>query len=736
MAKHQGERRLGNFRLVSQIAVGGMAEIYEAIAPGVAGFEKHLALKIIHPNYAEDPAFVQMLIDEAKLAVQLVHENIVKTYDLGHADGQYYISMELIDGFDLFRVLRRASEKSVEFPVEIAAYIAHEVAAGLDYAHKKKDPQGRPLQIVHRDVSPQNVLISGSGEVKLVDFGIAKASLRRQETAAGVIKGKYYYMSPEHAWGEKVDARSDVFAAGILLWEMLVGQMLYLDDDLEVLLDRVRRAQVERPSTKRTGLPRELEDIVMRALKRRPEERYQTAGEMATALATFARKAAPDFSRQKLGTFVEKTMGESTTNRQVELPQQISDDMFADENSLIFLMAPDEPSAGPRKLEPSRSSASPDGARKADQPTSQVSMPRIAEKLDYDEESDATIVDGGAGAQAMIAALNARRAAAEPDETPDADDEEQPTDQQKSAKARTVSMRAAKGGTNELDVGDLVPVPSFEDAEPSFTDENDNENTQERLRRTMEIRRKPKPKPPHSIQQPTIEMPPTASGNTPTPPSHTGATPTPTPPTPLTTPPWRPGEESVTPMHAAGVEAGQTRTGQAMSPARVRLIAIGAVSLAAIAAVIAVVLLLRGDTGSIEVTSRPAGAEVYIDGKVLPGVTPLEILDVDPAQTHTVRVTLAGYDPFTQDVRLEGRRTRIQAVLSAQTASLAIDSIPQGAEVVIAGKVRGTTPLQLGDLPSADDITVELRLRGYRPVTRRVSANTGRVSIPLEKMPR
>src|SRR5437868_4680714 len=177
------ERTLGGYRLLSQLAVGGMAEIYVAKAAGASGWEKLVALKVIHPNFSQDPEFVQMLVDEAKLSVQLQHANIVQTFDLGRIDEQYYIAMELIDGIDLYKLLRQASEREIDFPPEIAAFIAQETCNGLDYAHRKRDSKGRPLQIVHRDVSPQNILCSYDGEVKIVDFGIAKAARRGRQTA-------------------------------------------------------------------------------------------------------------------------------------------------------------------------------------------------------------------------------------------------------------------------------------------------------------------------------------------------------------------------------------------------------------------------------------------------------------------------------------------------------------------------------------------------------------------------
>jgi eukaryotic-like serine/threonine-protein kinase len=193
------ERQFGPYRLIRQIAVGGMAEIHLAKTTGIAGFEKYVALKMIHPNFAEDEQFIQMLVDEAKIAVQLTHGNIAQTFDLGRVGETYYITMEFVDGADLYKILRRGSEQDVEMPLDVCAFIGKEIASALDHAHRKKDHIGKPLGIVHRDVSPQNVLISYAGEIKLVDFGIAKATMKARQTAVGVIKGKYYYMSPEQA---------------------------------------------------------------------------------------------------------------------------------------------------------------------------------------------------------------------------------------------------------------------------------------------------------------------------------------------------------------------------------------------------------------------------------------------------------------------------------------------------------------------------------------------------------
>jgi serine/threonine protein kinase len=348
-----GEREFGPYRLVQQIAVGGMAEIHLAKTSGIAGFEKYVALKMIHPNFSQDEQFIQMLIDEAKITVQLQHVNVAQTFDLGRVGDTYYITMEYVDGADLYKLLRRASERDIPMPVDVAAYIGKEIATGLDYAHRKRDVSGRPLRIVHRDVSPQNVLISHAGEVKLVDFGIAKATMRVRQTAVGVIKGKYYYMSPEQAWGDPLDHRSDIFSAGIVLYEMLTGQMLYLEEDLHRLLDMVRKANIAPPTTLRRDIPPQLERIVMHALSKRAEDRYQTAGDFATDLERFLHVYSPVFTATKVTSFFDKVLVEDeppAAPAVVEAPRdpglstaRVSRDKlvrarseFTDENSVIF----------------------------------------------------------------------------------------------------------------------------------------------------------------------------------------------------------------------------------------------------------------------------------------------------------------------------------------------------------------------------------------------------------------
>ena len=293
-------RPFGPYTLLRRLAVGGMAEVYVAKAKGIGGFEKLVAIKVIHPRYSEDEHFVQMLVEEAKLSVLLSHVNIAQTFDLGCVDDTYFIIMEFIDGADAYGLLKRASEQRARVPVDLCAYIASEVCHALDYAHRKRDPTGAPLNIVHRDISPQNVLISFAGEVKIVDFGIAKAALRTAQTEVGVIKGKYYYMSPEQAWADPVDHRSDIFSAGIVLHELLTGEMVYQEDNLPTLLDAVRKAEIRPPSKVRPGIPDELDRIVMKSLANRPEDRYQSAHDFGQALTQFLYQHLPSFTPARL----------------------------------------------------------------------------------------------------------------------------------------------------------------------------------------------------------------------------------------------------------------------------------------------------------------------------------------------------------------------------------------------------------------------------------------------------
>ncbi len=295
--------QLGPYQLVRQLAVGGMAEIYLAKTTGVAGFEKYVALKLIHPTLAENRDFVTMLVDEAKIAVQLSHPNIAQTFDLGRDGDTYYLAMEYIDGVDLYNLIRAAAYVGFMMPFDACAFVAREVANALEHAHTKRDVHGDLLGVIHRDIAPDNVLVSHEGAVKLIDFGIAKSTTRGSQTAIGVIKGKYSYMSPEQASGEPIDSRSDIYSLGVVIYEMLAGRPLYDETNPQRLLDLIREGVFAAPSRLRAEVPVGLEKIVMRCLAPRAH-RYQDARTLAQDLHAFLQSYSPLFVSATLASLV------------------------------------------------------------------------------------------------------------------------------------------------------------------------------------------------------------------------------------------------------------------------------------------------------------------------------------------------------------------------------------------------------------------------------------------------
>ena len=306
LAAAPGEReRFGKYEILRRIAVGGMAEIYLARAIGLEGFEKLVVVKRILPQYADNEEFVQMFLDEARVAATLHHSNVVQVYDIGSVDGQYFLSMEFLHGQDGRQLMKACATRHAPLPRQNALAIAIGVCAGLHYAHERV-VDGRPLDLVHRDVSPQNVFITYDGGVKLLDFGIARASSRLAETRAGTLKGKIAYMSPEQCAGSPLDRRSDIFAASIILWELTVGRRLFTGTSDFDILRKVKEEDAPRPSTVVSDYPPALERIVMKGLARDRDQRYATAEEMQIDLEDFARDERLAVSPVHLGRFVRE----------------------------------------------------------------------------------------------------------------------------------------------------------------------------------------------------------------------------------------------------------------------------------------------------------------------------------------------------------------------------------------------------------------------------------------------
>ncbi|MEP0773850.1 MAG: TonB family protein [Acidobacteriota bacterium] len=304
-----GGTPFGQYQLESLIATGGMAEVYKARMQGVEGFQKIVAIKRILSHLTDNDEFVTMFIDEAKLAAQLQHPNIIHIYDLGKIDKSYYIAMEFIDGRDLRSILRTLEEQKRRMPTSLAVYIASRLAAALDYAHRKRDLQGSAMALVHRDVSPQNVLISYDGDIKLCDFGIAKAASKASHTRAGALKGKLQYMSPEQAWGKDLDHRSDIFSLGLVLYEMLTGRKAFAGDSELSILEQVRSPKLVPPREIDPTIPAELDRVVMKSLQQDRERRYQTAAELAAELEAVLQASKPVPGAAELGAFLTELEG-------------------------------------------------------------------------------------------------------------------------------------------------------------------------------------------------------------------------------------------------------------------------------------------------------------------------------------------------------------------------------------------------------------------------------------------
>src|SRR4051794_18114868 len=267
-----------------KIGTGGMAEVFLARTTVAQGLNKTLVIKKIHSAYARSKQFVTMFVDEAKIALGLNHPNIVQVFDFGAVADTYFLAMEYVEGVDLLRLLQEAARARQRLSYGLSAYIVQQLAKGLDYAHRKADDFGQPLGIVHRDISPQNILLSWDGSVKIVDFGIARARDVHEEE--GVIKGKYAYMSPEQARGEPVDCRSDVFAAGIVLFELVCARPLFHGKGKDVL-EMVKSGAIPPPREHASDLPESLERIILRALAFHRGDRFQTARDLQHELGRF-----------------------------------------------------------------------------------------------------------------------------------------------------------------------------------------------------------------------------------------------------------------------------------------------------------------------------------------------------------------------------------------------------------------------------------------------------------------
>jgi len=767
----EGEQ-FGPYTLIKRIAFGGMAEIHLAKTSGIGGFEKLLALKVIHPKYSEDQEFIDMLVDEAKIAVQLSHVNICQVFDLGRIEGTYYIALEFIDGKDLYQLLVKCAEKDIPIPLDLVAFIGMEMAAGLQYAHTKSDNYGQPINLIHRDVSPQNVLVSYDGEVKIVDFGIAKAAKRSRETESGVIKGKFFYMSPEQAWGDSIDARTDIFSAGICLYEMLAGEMLYHEEKALMLLDKVRKAEIPNMRVRRQDLPEALERIVLRALSRDRAQRFQSAGELQAALSGFLYGNWPNFNRNRLKEFMQHVFGDqrfvmprpAPTSAPKAKPNVSGSLMGASDfdpaqgHSVLFdlgraeavMPAPRGASPSNRPTTPSRPapqparpavSQAPDASFDEPEPTSALVDPGVVDDDDDDQErtmmedvwsaagddDDKTAILGpevGAAVAAAVASGN----------LPDLGDPPTGVFSKEGAPARP-SAPAPRAPAPQ-------PAPRSAPAASMFDDSTSMEMSSSDLMSldatplsmpTAPKPAAPQPKPAPAPQPAAPQTKPALQPvSRPAPPPTTPLPPpaAPAAPLPAPRPPVNRSAEAARPTMAAmpvpAKKGPPPWLAALVSPRGITITSLVILTVVAVWQLLPMVLgSSRPKAVAVVVESTPPGAKVLLDGQdtgLVTGQTPPARLEaVTPGVPHTLRLSLPGFQDAEEQFTLSPAETaatsevRKSLFLEKKKGRLEIASRPEKADVFIDGKFACETPCSLTDVDrEKNEVKLMLRKGDYR----------------------
>lgn len=318
--------KFGRYDILEHIATGGMAKIYKASTSG----NRIFTLKKILPEFSENEDFIRMFLEEAKISLSLKHSNIVRVLDFGQLEGSYYLAMEYVFGKDLGSILKRSFESKIHIPIDVACYLILQCCRGLHYAHHLVDSFGNSMGIVHRDISPPNILVSYNGDAKILDFGIAKAvrAVQPKITRSGVLKGKFCYMSPEQAQGESLNHQSDVFSLGIVLHELLTSRSLFYSPDEIETLERVRKAKVDPPSKIRKGVPKELDRIVLKALEVKLRKRYASCGEFGDALESFLNKFYPRTDTRSVAKFIRQLFSEEFSQKLAKARKEGWKDIF------------------------------------------------------------------------------------------------------------------------------------------------------------------------------------------------------------------------------------------------------------------------------------------------------------------------------------------------------------------------------------------------------------------------
>ncbi len=738
----------GKYFLLERINVGGMAEVYKAKTVGVEGFEKIVAIKRILPSVAEDEEFIKMFVDEAKITSQLSHANLAQTFDLGKIDDTFYIAMEYVPGKDLRAVFERQQRRGVRMPLPLAAWVVSRVCEGLDYAHRKRDTSGRELHIVHRDVSPQNIILSYEGEVKLIDFGIAKAANKITKTQAGILKGKFGYMSPEQVRGLPLDGRSDIFAAGVVLYELCTGERLFTGSSDFSVLEKVQQAKVTPPTQVEPSIPLKLERVILKALAREPEDRYQFAADIAADLTRFLLESQQrPVTRDDVAAFMKTTFPEDE-RREADSPAR---------------------RPPPRLEEPSRKSA-----------PRLEELPKPADDLREKEKPPAPAPRRSAPPPPLPSSLTADLASvhgAEPPALPDeiitpGDSPTRPMSMDELAAAeREFAQREKKLGPASLGISEDTPTPEGRPAAEAFAAKDDPTRTP--VERPSKPSRPPPPRsapppPPRSVppplpftllegvedfREPPLPAPEIPRTEPPTPILHTrprrdGSAPKPAgaraaPPEPPA--PVRIEDQNTqvrAPLFGGRMQMNKpTLVGEDPVPAeentnstltrRARWIRRAQYAIVAVALVIAGWALLStprprgpqggpvaaGETGSLAVTLGPSDAQLLLDGAQVKDSSDPQWAEarLTAGAEHMLTARRDGYIEQSVPVTLKaGEEKKLKIVLQAQANAITVLSSPPGAQVYVDGEKKGLTPAYLATLDPAAGHAISIEKKCYR----------------------
>jgi serine/threonine protein kinase len=676
-----------------------MAEVFKAKSFGVEGFEKLIAIKRILSNVAEDEDFITMFIDEAKIAVQLNHANIAQIFDLGNIEGSYFIALEYIHGKDLRTIWDRHNRRSLLLPVPMSVYIMIRICEGLDYAHRKKNAAGNDLNIVHRDVSPQNILVSYEGEVKIIDFGIAKAANKASRTQAGILKGKFGYMSPEQVRGLPLDGRSDIFSSGIILYELLTGERLFAGESDFSTLEKVRNVEILPPTTYNRKVPDALEKIVLKALSKDPDDRYKTSYDMQEDLQRFLIMNKSNFGRKDLAAYMKrafKTDIERELERHKQYDQMTKDlekDLREDhtDSGVSFPAAPtlpNVPPALPRKAEP-------------------LPQPATIEQFDDDDDDDIETVVVDARDSGLDSIITDRR-------------------------SRPPIPPPVAGGL------DTTPPP-WEGGQPpaGSLEEEDIKLTP----RVPPMRPKSAPSP---IEELTTGEETTQAGKHPSAKKHSminliiallavvavGVF----------------GFAVFKYLQQQGLLGGSATLNIQCTPAKAEIRLDGKVVLSPVEEVKPGMHILEAiaenyqpyreeidvEAGGeqdfsismkfipaiIEITYAPKDAIVKMNGKKIGDQSPLRLEDILPGTPHTFTFEHAMYTPQTKTWEFKPREKRSEkVVLQEKQFDLSVDSIPPGAWIKLDGSPYGRTPKVIKALKATKQYQLELKRSGMPPWT-------------------